>query len=50
MDIAWLHIELQAFPIDNPDPVPKPKFRKKNGTADTRGLSGFEVAALELKA
>jgi hypothetical protein len=45
VDIARLHIELQAFPIGNPDPVPKPKFRKKKGTADARRLSGFEVTA-----
>jgi len=50
IDTARLNIELQAFPIGNPDPTPKPKFRKKKGTADARGLSGFEVAALELKA
>jgi hypothetical protein len=50
IDIARLHVELQAFPISNPDPVPKPKFRKKKSGVDARGLSGFEVAALELKA
>jgi hypothetical protein len=51
INIARLHVELQALPIDNPDPVRKPKFRKKKdrGKADARGLSGFEVAALELK-
>jgi hypothetical protein len=37
VNIARLHIELQDFPIGNPDPVPKPKFRKKKGTADARG-------------
>jgi hypothetical protein len=50
IDIARLHVELQAFPIGNPDPIPKPKFPKKKGKTDAPGLSGFEIAALELKA
>jgi hypothetical protein len=35
----------------NPDAVPKPQFRKKktHGLANARGLTGAEVAALELK-
>jgi hypothetical protein len=46
------HLKLQAFPIKNPDPVPKPQFRKKktHGVADARGLSGAEIAGLDLKA
>jgi hypothetical protein len=50
--IAQDHIELQALPIGNPDAVPKPQFRKKktHGLANARGLTGAEVAALELKA
>ena len=49
--IAQDHIELQALPIGNPDAVPKPQFRKKktHGLANARGLTGAEVAALELK-
>jgi hypothetical protein len=41
-----------ANPIGNPDAVPKPQFRKKktHGLANARGLTGAEVAALELKA
>jgi hypothetical protein len=36
----------------NPDPVPKRQFRKKktHGVADARGLSGAEIAGLDLKA
>jgi hypothetical protein len=50
--IGRTHLELQAFPIGNPDPVPKPQFRKKktHGVADARGLSGAEIAGLDLKA
>src|SRR4030095_3809484 len=46
------HLELQALPISLPDPVPKRQYRKKktHGLADARGLTGAEVAALELKA
>jgi hypothetical protein len=49
--IAQDHIELQALPIGNPDAVLKPQFRKKktHGLANARGLTGAEVAALELK-
>jgi hypothetical protein len=53
ISIAQDHIELQALPIGNPDAVPKPQFRKKkktHGLANARGLTGAEVAALELKA
>jgi hypothetical protein len=50
--ISRTHLELQAFPIGNPDPVPKPQFRKKktHGVANARGLSGTEIAGLDLKA
>lgn len=50
--IGRTHLELQALPIGNPDPVPKPQFRKKktHGVADARGLSGAEIAGLDLKA
>jgi hypothetical protein len=50
--IGRTHLELQAFPIGNPDPVPKPQFRKEktHGVADARGLSGAEIAGLDLKA
>lgn len=50
--IGRAHVELQAFPIGNPDPVPKPQFRKKktHGVADARGLSGAEIAGRDLKA
>ena len=27
--ISRTYLELQAFPIGKPDPVPKPQFRKK---------------------
>jgi hypothetical protein len=52
ISIAQDHIELEALPIGNPDAVPKPQFRKKktHGLANARGLTGAEVAALELKA
>src|ERR1700733_1111017 len=52
LSIAQDHIELQALLIGNPDAVPKPQFRKKktHGLANARGLTGTEVAALELKA
>lgn len=43
-------VELQAFPIGNTDPIPKPGFQKKKGKTDAQGLSGFEIATLELKA
>jgi hypothetical protein len=45
------HLELQALPINNPDPVPTRQFRKKkaHGLADPRGLTGAEITALELK-
>ena len=50
--IGRTHLELQALPIENPDPVPKRQFRKKktHGIADARGLSGAEIAGLDLKA
>ena len=50
--IGRTHLELQALPIGNPDPMPKPRFRKKktHGVADARGLSGAEIAGLDLKA
>jgi hypothetical protein len=49
--IGRQHLELQAFPIRNPDPLPQPRFRKKkaHGLANARGLSGAEIAALQLK-
>jgi hypothetical protein len=49
--IGQQHLELQALPIGNPDPNPQYQFRKKktHGLADARGLSGAEVAVLELK-
>jgi hypothetical protein len=49
--IGQQHLELQALPISNPDSNPQYQFRKKktHGLADARGLSGAEIAALELK-
>jgi len=49
--IAREHLDLQAFPIGLPDAVPMQQFRKKkaHGLADARGLTGPEIAALELK-
>jgi hypothetical protein len=43
--IGHTHLELQALPIGNPDPVPKPQFRKKktHNVTDARGLSGAEI-------
>jgi hypothetical protein len=45
------HLQLQALPIGLPDAVPVRKFRKKktHGLADARGLTGTEIAALDLK-
>jgi hypothetical protein len=45
------HLQLQALPIGLPDAVPVRKFRKKktHGVADARGLTGTEIAALDLK-
>ena len=50
--IGRTHLELQALPIGNPDPLPKPQLRKKktHGVANARGLSGAEIAGLDLKA
>jgi hypothetical protein len=44
--------EVQALPIGNPDPVPKPQFRKTttHRVGDARGLSGADIAGLDLKA
>ena len=44
-------MELQALPIGNPDAIPKRQFRKKktHGFANARGLSGAEIAALDLR-
>ena len=52
VDIANKHLKLQALPIGNPDPVPKPHLRKKkaHGLADARELSAHEIGAPELKA
>jgi hypothetical protein len=46
------YLQLQAFPIGLPDAVPKRQFRKKktHGQADARGLTGTEIAAMDLKA
>ena len=40
------HLELQALPIGNPDPIPQRSFRKKktHGKADARALTGTEIA------
>jgi len=50
--IGRTHLELQALPIGNPDPVSKPQFRKKkaHGVADARGLRGAEIVGLDIKA
>ena len=50
--IGYKHLQLQAFPIGLPDAVPMRQFRKKktHGLADARGLTGTEIAALNLKA
>jgi hypothetical protein len=44
-------VELQALPIGNPDAIPKRRFRKKktHGLTNARGLSGAEIAALDLR-
>jgi hypothetical protein len=44
-------VELQALPIGNPDANPKRRFRKKktHGFTNARGLSGAEIAALDLR-
>ena len=43
------HLELQALPIGNPDPIPKKIFRKKktHGKTDARALTGTEIAEKE---
>jgi hypothetical protein len=40
-----LSLELQAFSIGNPDPLPKQQYRKKkdHGRADARALTGAEI-------
>jgi hypothetical protein len=45
------HLELQASPIGLPDLAPMRQYRKKktHGLTDARGLTGAEIAALELK-
>jgi hypothetical protein len=45
------HLELQASPIGLPDLAPMRQYRKRknHGLADARGLTGTEIAALELK-
>lgn len=46
VDIGQRHLQLQALPIGNPDPVPKRHYTKKktHGKADARGLTAAEVA------
>jgi hypothetical protein len=46
------HLELQALPISNPDPIPKKVFLKKknHGKADARALTGAEIAEREHQA
>jgi hypothetical protein len=43
------HLELQALPIGNPDPIPKKIFRKKktHGKTDARALTGTEIVSRE---
>jgi hypothetical protein len=45
------HLGLQAFPIGLPDAMLTQQFRKKkiHGLTDARGLTGAELAAVELK-
>jgi hypothetical protein len=46
------HLELQALPIGNPDPIPKRIFRKKktHGKANARALTGTEIVSREHEA
>ena len=43
---------MAALPIENPDPVPKRSWRRKNthGKADARALTAAEVAERDLRA
>ena len=52
MEIGRRVVALQAFPIGNPDAVPKWQYQKKktHGKADARGLTGAEIAGKELQA
>ena len=45
LTIGRHHLELQAFPIGNPDPLPKQQYRKKkdHGRANARALTGAEI-------
>jgi hypothetical protein len=52
LQIGRQTVALQAFPISNPDAIPKRQFQKKktHGKANARGLSGAEITGKELKA
>ena len=46
IEIGQRHLQLQALPIANPDPIPKRHYVKKktHGKADARGLTAAELA------
>ena len=45
LEIGQRHLQLQALPIGNPDPLPKRRVvqRKSHGRVDARGLTGVEL-------
>ena len=45
VEIGKCHLQLQALPIDNPDPVPKRHYTKKgaHGKTDVWGLAAAEL-------
>ena len=50
--ISRRYLEMQAIPISRPNPQPRRQIlqRKSYGKADTRGLTGAEIAARQLNA